>query len=299
MQFEKNILNLYGQQGQAWLDNLPRLTETLTKKWGLSDVQVLPNLSYNYVASCVQGNRPTVLKIGFNKHEVLSEMHALKLFAGNGCVALLHADAEQGALLLQRIVPGTSLKTLPPEQDRHAAEITSQVIKKLQHQSARNPQQEGVPRVENWLTTLDKNWDLPQQHLVKARALKNHLLATTTHTVVLHGDLHNDNILSCGDNEWLAIDPKGVIGDQVYEVGAAIYNPIPEAVDRNTAKKIMRDRIDICAESLGFDRQRIVDWAFVQVVLRSCWALEDNIQDKRDDTAYFLKMAENLEYLTR
>jgi streptomycin 6-kinase len=117
--------------------------------------------------------------------------------------------------------------------------------------------------------------------------------------MLLHGDLHNDNILSYGDNRWIAIDPKGVIGDPVYEVGAAIYNPMPETAAPNAAKQIIQARIDVCAETLGFDRQRILDWAFVQVVLRACWALEDGIQDERDDVAYFLKMAENLESLTQ
>lgn len=62
MHFEKNILSLYGQRGRVWVNNLLHLTEKLAKPWGLSDVQVLPNLSYNYVASCcMQGNVPVVL----------------------------------------------------------------------------------------------------------------------------------------------------------------------------------------------------------------------------------------------
>jgi len=60
MLFEKNILNLYGQEERTWLNNLPLLTEKLAKKWGLSNVHALPNLSYNYVASCMQRNVPVV-----------------------------------------------------------------------------------------------------------------------------------------------------------------------------------------------------------------------------------------------
>jgi streptomycin 6-kinase len=296
MQFEKNIFSLYGQQGQVWLNNLPRLTEKLAKKWSLSDVQVLPNLSYNYIAGGMQGNLPVVLKIGFDKPALRYEMQALKLFADNGCVALLDADLEQGALLLQRVIPGASLKTLLPEQDRHAIDITSQVIKKLQ--SDTKHKLNGFPRVEDWLTALDKKWDFPQQYLEKARVLKSRLLSTTTQQVLLHGDLHNDNILSCGDNQWIAIDPKGVIGDPVYEVGAAIYNQMPETLSQSAAKHIIHGRVEQLAESLGFDRQRILDWAFVQVVLRTCWALEYGIPDPRDDASYFLKMAESLESWT-
>lgn len=287
MQFEINILSLYGQQGKRWFDSLPRLAEQLAKKWGLSNLQVLPNMSYNYVVGCMQGNVPAVLKIGFYKPKLQYEIQALKLFAGKGCVVLLDADIERGALLLQRAVPGTSLKTLFPEQDRQAADIASQVIKNLQCVTPR--QLNGLPHVEDWLSMLDQNWNVPQRHLEKARVLKNQLLATTTQKVLLHGDLHHENILLRDDNSWVAIDPKGVIGDPVYEVGAPMRNPIPELAENCEVKKIIQNRVNLFAESLGFDRQRIFDWAFVQVVLGACWSLEDGL-----DPLYFFKMADVL-----
>ncbi|HBS48388.1 TPA: streptomycin phosphotransferase [Candidatus Dependentiae bacterium] len=285
MHFKKNIISLYGKQGEDWLYNLPNLVKQFAKIWGLSNLKVLPNLTYNYALSCTQGNIPTVLKLGFYNPELQYEIQALKLFAGHGCVAIIEHDFEQGAILLQRAVPGTSLKTLFPKQDREATLIASQIIKDLQN--IKPHKLDDLPGVEDWLATLDKNWNIPKQYLEKARELKKFLLATTTHKALLHGDLHNDNILSCGDNQWISIDPKGGIGDPVYEVGAPVRNPVPKTIKNDAVQKIIEGRIDLLAEFLEFDRQRIFDWAFVQVVLGACWSLENRL-----DPAFFLKMAE-------
>ncbi len=38
------------------------------------------------------------------------------------------------------------------------------------------------------------------------------------------GDLHHENILAAERAPWLAIDPKGVIGEPAYEMGALLRN---------------------------------------------------------------------------
>jgi streptomycin 6-kinase len=40
------------------------------------------------------------------------------------------------------------------------------------------------------------------------------LLAAPREITVLHGDIHHDNILHFGERGWLAIDPKGLIGER-------------------------------------------------------------------------------------
>lgn len=52
---------------------------------------------------------------------------------------------------------------------------------------------------------------------------------------MLHVDLHHDNILQNG-NEWLVIDPKGVVGEPAYEVAAFIHNPMPELLTHADAQ---------------------------------------------------------------
>jgi streptomycin 6-kinase len=71
----------------------------------------------------------------------------------------------------------------------------------------------------------------------------------------------------------LAIDPKGVVGDPAFEVGAFLGNewagsPKPAAL---TAR-----RLDIFASELGIDRRLLLAWGFVQSVLSAWWSVEDD-----------------------
>jgi streptomycin 6-kinase len=93
--------------------------------------------------------------------------------------------------------------------------------------------------------------------------------------VLLHGDLHHDNILAAGRHLWLAIDPKGIVGEPSYEVGALLRNPWPQLLDMPQPGRILAQRVDQLAAELGFDRARIVGWGVAQAVLSAWWCLED------------------------
>src|SRR6266567_6137524 len=41
--------------------------------------------------------------------------------------------------------------------------------------------------------------------------------ASSAEPVLVHGDLHHDNVLSSARAGWLAIDPKGVAAEPAYE----------------------------------------------------------------------------------
>jgi streptomycin 6-kinase len=110
--------------------------------------------------------------------------------------------------------------------------------------------------------------------LQKARRLRDHLLETSAKAVLLHGDLHHDNMLQNGD-DWLVIDPKGVIGEPAYEVAAFIRNPMPELLHQRDISQIIHNRVTCFAKLLELPPKRILDWCFVQAVLAWIWALED------------------------
>lgn len=91
--------------------------------------------------------------------------------------------------------------------------------------------------------------------------------------VPLHGDLHHDNIIS-SDRGWLAIDPKGLLGDPAYETANVFINP-------ERGEKIAADprriaaRADILSQRLGYNRKRILGWAAAHAALSACWDLEE------------------------
>lgn len=93
--------------------------------------------------------------------------------------------------------------------------------------------------------------------------------------VLLHGDLHHWNILSATRQPWLAIDPKGVIGEREYDTGAILRNPWGKRFAFQELKSIQSRRVDILCEMLAFDRERVLGWGKAQAVLSAWWSVED------------------------
>lgn len=261
--FEKNITSLYGEKGRLWLTQLPTRVSEIAKKWHLTDLKPAENLSFNYVLFGFLGSLPIVLKISPKDENLLTEIQALEAFSGYGTVRVL--NKTEGALLLERAVPGDPLKSYLPEKEREALSIACKTAKKLNQ--APIPQNSQFPHMRDWLSALDKNWDIPREYLLKARGLKNKLLAASTAVdVLLHGDLHHENILSHG-GEWRIIDPKGVIGAPIHEVWTFIRDPLTD--------------IPFVADVFGFDVEWVKQWYFVHLILAACWNVEDHLDPRR------------------
>lgn len=274
--FEKNIINLFGDVGRAWLASLPVLCDNVASKLGLTQLCPLDNLSYNYVLSGLQGTKPIILKLALDIEGLKHEAKVLDAFLGFGAVKVI--AQEEGLLLLERLMPGVSLKSYFPAQENEAIDITANIIKHLHAAPISNKSQ--FSHVKDWLQVLDKDWPISSIHLQKAIILRDNLLKTSTQEVLLHGDLHHDNILRSGENQWQVIDPKGVIGDPVYELAAFIRNPIPALLEHKDVHKIIKNRIEHFSKALNFSKTRIQDWCFVQSVLSWIWTLEDNSEDQ-------------------
>ncbi len=114
--------------------------------------------------------------------------------------------------------------------------------------------------------------------LEEAETLYTDLSTSMATPMLLHGDLHQDNILSSERDGWLAIDPKGLIGEPAYETGAILRNFLPELLEMPNPKRILARRIDQFSEELGFDRARIRGWGLSQAVLSAWWGVEDSNQ---------------------
>lgn len=283
--FHSNIISIYGEKSKQWLDDLPKLITQVEATYGLLNLKPVEALSYNYVLTGFQGSKAVILKLGLDIDGFKREAAALMAFSGFGVVAVLSENT--GLLLLECAVPGVSLKSYFPENDDEAINITANVIKRLH--KAPIPNTHAFPHIKDWLMALDKDWAIPEAYLQKARKLRDQLFKTAGTNagtnVLLHGDLHHDNILQ-NDDDWLVIDPKGLIGEPAYEVAAFIRNPIPELLNHADAPNIIHNRITRFAEALELPAKRILDWCFVQSLLSWVWALEDGC-----DTSYFEQLA--------
>lgn len=271
--------------------NIEQLITYFCDKWELSNLRSLdlPFLNnYIAVAFSAKYNKDVVLKI------LLAETHeieALQAFKGRGCVALLEYDFDKKGMILEYIQPGTTLKSLFPKNDSKAVHITAQIIRELVIRDF--PKDHVFKTVNQWLETLHsfKGKKIPEYLLKKAQQLSKELLDTNLETYLLHGDLHHENILQSAHG-WITIDPKGVIGPLEYEVGRFIMNPIPELLQQSDAKEIIKKRIDIFSDIFGFQKQRLLDWVFVQAILSACWT-EQN--ENETFFNYFVKFAQTIE----
>ncbi len=108
----------------------------------------------------------------------------------------------------------------------------------------------------------------------RAQRLYGELAASQGRRVLLHGDLHHYNILEDAGRGWLAIDPKGVVGEPAFEAGALLRNPLGE-LRLFADSAIIERRTAILCERLGLDRRRVLGWAFSQAVLSALWSIED------------------------
>lgn len=271
--FEHNVLKIDRERGAAWLANLPNQVESVANLWGLDHLKPFDNLSYNYVLEGEEKGNPIVLKLSLDPFSLEKEAKALKAFAGYGVVKVL--GYKEGALLIEKAVPGTSLKNGVPK--KRGLQIAADVMKKL-HQ-APLPQKGLFPHIREQLEALDWDWNIPHFHLEWARKLKKQLLRIEVDSVLLHGDLHRGNILSNG-NGWVVIDPKGVIGAPIHEVWAFVEDPKTDLL--------------FISDYFHFEFDEVVKWYYVHLVLAACWQLEDHLDPK-----LFLDLADSVYGMTR
>ena len=245
--------------GAEWLENLPNLLAECERRWGLAIRPSNFTLSYNYVApATLADGTEIVLKVGVPNRELRTEIAALRLYDGRGCVRLLDADSDAGILLLERLYPGEMLTTVT--DDDEATRLAALAMQTLWRPL---PAEHSFPSVANWAGGLAKLREEfgggtgPFDELVvdTAVSLFTDLLASSGEPVLLHGDLHHYNILSAGDG-WRVIDPKGIAGEPAYEVGALLRNPFT-LYDQPDLKRITARRLDILAETLDMDRERL------------------------------------------
>lgn len=239
-------------------------------------------MSFNYVASGYQNNKPIILKIALNSKALINEASCLKAF-GKHTAAEVIAD-DDNIIIMQRSIPGTMLKDYFPAREGEATEVLCSVIKELH--LADISKNHSFCNVSELLKILDQELDIPDKISSKARHLRDELLRSANKEVLLHGDLHHDNILKNGDG-WLVIDPKGFLGDPAFELAAYLCNPIPELLQEDNAKEIIANRIKLCSEQLDIPEQRITDWLYIKSVLCWAWSLDDNL-----DPGYWPKFLE-------
>ena len=298
--FVTTIRTTFGDAGDAFLCDLPRRLDEYAQRWGLTLLPAFPHLSYNYVAPAVRRDgSEAVLKLGVPHRELRSEVAALTHYAGAGCVALLEADPDGGALLLARLRPGATLRQLVYTDDVKTTAILAEVMAALWRPA---PAAHAMLTIDVWAAELAAlrlhfgggTGPFPAPLVDTAEGLFAELLASSAALVVLHGDLHHDNVLAAQGGRWLAIDPKGVVGEREFEVYALLRNPLGWPLAQPDPAHVLRRRIDQIADRLGLDRERMRLWSVAQCVLSAWWDYSDSNPTAGQDDLRIAEMLWNL-----
>ena len=286
--FITTIQKAFKEDGEKFLAVLPALIDEFSAHWSLTDVQPVPNLSFNFVAFAKrkpsplaplpEGEGDVILKIGVPHIELQSEIAALKLFNGDGACQLLESDAERGAFLLERLHPGTMLAEL--EDDDERTHIAADVMQKIWRAV---PEKNNFIQLSDWfdeLKTVRPKFDggtgpFPKEIFEQVESFLPELFADTD-VKLIHGDFHHFNILN-SERGWLVIDPKGVIGPAGYEIGPLMINPWDSFSDGTSFQIKTERRIDIFRERLGWEREKIIRWATAHSVLSAWWDFESGL----------------------
>ncbi len=276
----RSIIEKRGTNFRPWIDNLPQIIEDCKKGWSIKVNDPFPDLSYNYVAPVVlQDGSQAVLKLSPPEdHEFLTELEALKVFDGRGIIRLLESDIDSGAMLLERVSPGISLEKL--EVDEDMTDIAISVMNRLWCTA---------PAVHNFPTMLE--WSkgfvrmraefyggtgpFPTDMVEQAEKIYSEYCANPNGNYMLHGDFHHGNILSSHRDSWLAIDPKGLVGEREYDTAAFLRS-------LNKDEILISKRLDQISEKLQMSKKRLSAWAFAQSVLSAWWSYEDMECDSKN-----------------
>ncbi len=233
---------------------------------------------------------PVVLKVTKRQGDEWDAGRVAASFSGQGVVRVLeHAG---GAMLMDRLNPGNSLVGLVVTgRDDEATAILTRVIGTMYPLDV-TPD---CPTAGDWGRAFTRyvatgDQQIPGSLVSQAHEVYVDLSESQTNARLLHGDLQHSNVLFDRLRGWLAVDPKGVLGEIEYEIGAALRNP-HDYPALFIAPATIEQRLHQFTSELKLDRARVMGWAFAQAVLSTIWEIEDGSRVDSDNPSLMLAQA--------
>jgi streptomycin 6-kinase len=248
---------------KIWLESLAQLLERLVALWSLRlETPFDHGGTCSWICPVVRADgTQAVLKLAMPHVEGKHEIQGLRHWGGRSMVRLLEADDDSGAMLLERCLPGTTLRSEPePEQDV----IIAGVLRRVWESAMVKPS----PVHFRPLSEMIDFWceeTMAQRHLWPDAGLVNEgmrvmkeLARPAPTDVLLATDLHGGNVLRAQREPWLAIDPKPFVGDRSYD-------PVQHLI--NCESRLHRDPaglVDRIAGLTEVDPERLRLWTFAR-----------------------------------
>jgi len=219
------------------------------------------------LAPVVHRGLPAMLKIAGGEEERLGAA-LMAWFEGDGAVRVLAMDDP--AILLERAAGPRSLAGMAREgHDDEATLILCRVLARVHAPRATAPPVSLVP-LPVWFRALPAAAERHGGVLEAAWGVAQSLLASPRDERPLHGDLHHDNVLDAGSRGWLAIDPKGLIGERGFDYANIVCNP---DIDTAAAPGRLMRRARIIVAEADLELERYLGWVLAYAGLSASWTL--------------------------
>lgn len=248
--------------------------QNAVRRWKLTDVETVYAEHGKEVCFAMSAEYgPVVLKTGTDGGLLRGEYAALKAFEGKRFCRVYDYDVEGNILLEERLMPGTVLRNVPDTNRR--LEIFSGIFKEPHPQVI-----PGYLSYTDWLEEALRSCygagmaPAVTEKMRRAYEIGKELFKKYGERVLLHGDLHHDNILLCAADTYKVIDPKGVIGPAIFDLPRFIMNELDTDEGKSGAEHI-RAVIDKLSRMLGYEWGDVGKLYFMEVVLGNVWCLQD------------------------
>jgi streptomycin 6-kinase len=246
---------------------LEKLARTL-QAWQLSADGNYFLAGNSLLQAVLSAGRPAMLKIPLSAKDEAG-FRLLACWDGKASVNVYRYDAD--ALLMERAVGEGSLRQLVLDgRGDEANMIVCNVVRQLHAHVCATPL--NLPPLEDWFQSLITAAEQYGGIFHSCQTIAAALLYDPRVIVALHGDIHYNNILDSQTRGWLAIDPKGVIGERGFDYANLFCNP---TIDVATSPLRLPREIPLVAARAGLEPQRLLRWIIAWSGLMAAWMLED------------------------
>ncbi|MEU6018453.1 aminoglycoside phosphotransferase family protein [Streptomyces sp. NPDC047515] len=259
----------YGDSAADWLARLPALTEEALASTGEQltvDRVAAPGgrSSLVLLVTCSDGT-PAALKIAPSGAAPELEQAALAHWNGWGAVRLVATGP--GALLLERLHPEVSLRSLPEAKALLEAAGT---VRRLWVEPPAGHGFETVTERTARRTEPMRAFaaaDPGLEPLVSAAlAARAELVAGSCELLLLHGNFRQSKVLAGERAPWLTVGPEPLVGERAYDLARLVRDRVEDLIASPGGAVTARRRIKKLADSLDVDRERLHGWTLFRAV---------------------------------
>ncbi|MFJ1900842.1 MULTISPECIES: aminoglycoside phosphotransferase family protein [unclassified Streptomyces] len=261
-----------------WLAELPALTGRALDRAGreLSVDRVAAPGGRSSLVLLVRGadGAPAALKISPSGAAPELERAALAHWNGWGAVQLVAPDEEllpgdpgAGALLLERLHPEVSLRSLPEAKAllEAAGTVRRLWVEPPAGHAFETVAERTARRTGPMRAAAAADPDL--EPLVSAAlAARGELVADSPETLLLHGNFRQSKVLSGERAPWLTVGPEPLVGERAYDLARLVRDRVEDLIASPGGAMTARRRIKRLAESLDVDRERLHGWTLFRAV---------------------------------